>query len=148
AVYARCRHDGRHRMPRRGHEAWPVIGAGDRQHVHVSWSVHDVPVAEIETQQVGVQRLVHGPGMAPRARDPPGGRPTGCDLAAAGAPVPDGRNRYAAYERVLLVENADSGKPEGGVNGGLRVHDPIFPHATDIYATLIRVKRLAAISIK
>jgi hypothetical protein len=26
--------------------------------------------------------------------------------------------------------------PEGGVNGGLRVHGLIFPHATDIYATL------------
>jgi hypothetical protein len=62
--------------------------------------------------------------------------------------VPDGRNRYTAYERVLFVENADSGKPEGGVNGGLRVHDLIFPHATDIYATLLIVKRPAATSIK
>jgi hypothetical protein len=45
--------------------------------------------------------------------------------------------RYTAYERVLFVENADSGEPEGGVNGGLRVHGLIFPHATDIYATLL-----------
>ena len=50
--------------------------------------------------------------------------------------MPDGRNRYTAYERVLFVENADSGQSEGGVNGGLRVHGLIFPHATDIYAAL------------
>jgi len=42
-----------------------------------------------------------------------------------------------AYERVLFVENSDSGQPEGGVNGGLRVHGLIFPHATDIYASLL-----------
>jgi hypothetical protein len=48
--------------------------------------------------------------------------------------VPDGRNRYTAYERVLFVENADSGKPQGGVNSGLRVHGLIVSHATDIYA--------------
>ena len=58
------------------------------------------------------------------------------------------RNRYTAYERVLFVENADSGKPEGGVNGGLRMHDLIFPHATDIYATLFIVESPAATSIK
>jgi hypothetical protein len=54
--------------------------------------------------------------------------------------VPDGRDRHTAYERVLFVENADSGEPEGGVNDGLRVHDLIFPHATDIYATLFIVE--------
>ena len=54
--------------------------------------------------------------------------------------MPDGRNRYTAYERVLFVENADSGKPKGGVNGDLRVHDLIFPHATDIYATLFIIE--------
>jgi len=42
--------------------------------------------------------------------------------------------------RVLFVENADSGKPEGGVNDGLLVHDLIIPHATDIYVTLFIVE--------
>jgi hypothetical protein len=51
--------------------------------------------------------------------------------------VPDGRNRYTAYERILFVENADSGKPQGGVNSGLRVHGLIVSHATDIYAGLL-----------
>ena len=60
--------------------------------------------------------------------------------AAASAPVPDGRNRYTAYDRVFFIENADSRKPEGGVNGGLCVHDLILPHATDIYATLFIVE--------
>jgi hypothetical protein len=50
--------------------------------------------------------------------------------------VPDGRNRYTAYDRVLFVENADSGQSEGGVNSGLWVHNLIFPHATDIYARI------------
>jgi hypothetical protein len=54
--------------------------------------------------------------------------------------VPDGPDRYAAYERVLPVENADSGEPKGGVNDGLRVHGLIFPHATDIYATLFTIE--------
>ena len=54
--------------------------------------------------------------------------------------MPDGSNRYTAYMRVLFVENADSGKPEGGVNDGLLVHDLIIPHATDIYVTLFIVE--------
>jgi hypothetical protein len=62
--------------------------------------------------------------------------------------VPDGSNRYTAYERVLFVENADSGQPEGGVNDDLRVHGLIFPHATDIYATLFMVEGTAATRIK
>jgi hypothetical protein len=39
--------------------------------------------------------------------------------------------------RVLFAENADSGKPEGGVNSGLRVYGLIFPRATDIYVALL-----------
>jgi hypothetical protein len=62
--------------------------------------------------------------------------------------VPDGRNRYTAYERVLFVENADSGQSEGGFNGGLRVHGLIFPHATDILCQPIYRQRSVVASIK
>jgi hypothetical protein len=101
--------------------------------------MHDVPIAEIEAQQVGVCRVIQRPGVAPRARGPPDRGLPGCDAAAASAPVPDGCNRYAAYQSVLFIENADSGQPKGDVNGGLRVHSVIFPLATDIYAWLFTV---------
>jgi hypothetical protein len=80
-----------------------------------------VAVAEMETQQVRVRLLIQGPGVAPRARGHPDRGLPGCGPAAASAPVPDGRNRYTAYQSILFIENADSGQAKGDVNGGLRV---------------------------
>ena len=39
-------------------------------------------------------------------------------------------------------------KPEGSVNGGLRVHGLIFPHVADIYATLFMVEGTTVTRIK
>src|SRR5690348_2023506 len=50
--------------------------------------------------------------------------------------MPDGRDRYTAYQGVLFIENADSGQAKCGVNSRLRVHSLIFPLATDIFARL------------